>query len=268
MKIAQALTLFVALTGVATAHDSWIQPDSYQTSQGARLPVTFFVGHSGEEHSARLLPRPAWLQSMHVHGPQGSSSLINSQRFTRAGVSLRTTGTYLLALETNNFENTAEPAKFAEYLQEEGLAAAQAAWARTPVIGRNVRETYRRHAKAVVQVGTGAGALSGPATRRLGQRLEIVPTVNPLSLREGEALGGTIWYQNRLLPGALVTLGSLDRPKDPLLKVRSDSTGKYNFRMPGSGRWMLNVVWSVPGKQRSDFETSFSSLTFAARPRR
>jgi hypothetical protein len=34
--------------------------------------------------------------------------------------------------------------------------------------------------------------------------------------------------------------------------------------MPATGRWMMNVVWSVPSRTKgTDYETSFSSLTFA-----
>jgi uncharacterized GH25 family protein len=101
--------------------------------------------------------------------------------------------------------------------------------------------------------------------QRLGQQLEIVPAANPLMLRGGDTLRATIWFAGRPLAGALVTLGSLDRPKDALLPLRSNAAGNVEFRMPASGRWMVNVVWSIPSRRPgTDFETSFSSLTFAA----
>jgi uncharacterized GH25 family protein len=168
-----------------------------------------------------------------------------------------------VSLDTNDFRHEMEPAAFGAYLDEEGLAAAQVAWGRQSIAGRQVRELYRRHAKALVQVGRGQGAWLGPATKRLGQRLEIVPAVNPYLLKAGQPLRATIWYNNRPLSGALVTLGDLDRPKNPLLKVRSGPDGKASFTMPKSGRWMMNVVWSVPSAISSaDYQTSFSSLTF------
>jgi hypothetical protein len=180
-----------------------------------------------------------------------------------SGLKLQGLGTHVLALETSGFLNEMEGAAFAEYLKEEGLAVAEGQWSRSPIAGRKVRETYRRHAKALVTVGTGRSSLAGPATRRLGFELEIVPGVNPYTLATGDRLPAQIWFKGRPLEGALVTLGSLDRPTDPLIRARSDSTGAVSFSAPNGGRWMMNVVWGVLSTADGiDFETSFSSMTF------
>lgn len=262
------LAISVAMAGVANAHDSWLEPKTFQTRPGVLVPVAFFVGHHGEQRSARLMPRPAWLLSMKDHGPGGAIDLLTAKEFKqRRGLRFAAPGTHVIALGTGDFRHDMSPAEFPSYMEEEGLAAAQAAWKRAPVRSGKVREAYRRYAKALVQVGPSPTPRA--ATRRLGQRLEIVPAANPLLLRAGDPLRATVWFAGRPLSGALVTLGSLDRPKDPLRPVRSDAAGKVNFRMPAGGRWMVNVVWSVPSKRVStDFETSFSSLTFAAPGRR
>lgn len=264
----RSAALFVALSGVMAgagqAHDSWLEPKAFQTPAGVPVPVTFFVGHHGEQRSAKLMPRPAWLLSMLDYGPRGATDLLTVKEF-RQQSALRYTvpGTHVIALATGDFSHAMNAAEFPAYMEEEGLASAQAAWKRAPVRSGKVREKYRRYAKALVQVG--ATPTPGAATRRLGQELEIVPAANPLMLRAGDPLRATIWFAGRPLRGALVTLGSLDRPKDPLVPVRSDAAGKVTFRMPASGRWMLNVVWSVPSRRTvTDFETRFSSLTFAA----
>jgi uncharacterized GH25 family protein len=156
------------------------------------------------------------------------------------------------------------PEKFDAYLAEESLAGAQAAWRRAPIASRQVRESYRRHAKTLVRVGGGPQALTGPATQRIGQRLEIVPKVNPFGLTAGSSLPAKVWFRDRPLNGALVTLTDLDRPKDSPLSMRTDAGGGVSFRVPRAGRWMMNVVWSIPSTAASaDFQTSFSSLTFA-----
>jgi uncharacterized GH25 family protein len=254
------------LAGTANAHDSWLEPKTFQTPAGVLVPVAFYVGHHGEQRSARLAPRPTWLLSMRDYGPGGVTNLLNVEEFRRrSALRYATPGTHVVALATGDFRNDMNPAEFPAYMEEEGLAAAQAAWKRAPVRSGKVREAYRRYAKALVQVGRSPTAA---APRRIGQRLEIVPAANPLMLRAGDPLRATIWFAGRPLAGALVTLGSLDRPKDALLPLRSNAAGKVEFKMPASGRWMINVVWSVPSKRPgTDFETSFSSLTFAV-PRR
>ncbi|MGI8705112.1 MAG: DUF4198 domain-containing protein [Sphingomicrobium sp.] len=265
LKLIQSAALFIAFTGIAEAHDSWLQPKTYQAAAGDRVPLTFYVGHHGEQHSAKLSPRPSWLLAMKARGSVGTANLLKARGFKpSAGVPLDRPGTYLLSLDTRDFRNPMSAKNFETYLEEEGLAGAEAAWRRAPVTSRKVRESYRRHAKALVQVGTGPQALEGPVTQRIGQRLEIVPGANPYALGAGSSLPATVWFRGKPLAGALVTLGDLDRPKDPLVTVRSDAAGRVSFRLPRPGRWMMNVVWSVPSSAAStDFETSFSSLTFA-----
>jgi hypothetical protein len=259
--------LFLALTGVSQAHDSWLEPKSFEAKAGARLPVTFFVGHHGEQRSASLSVRPKWLLSMRAAGPERSTELLKQRTFNpAAGISLGNPGTYVLSLDTADFDNQMTPKEFEQYLGEEGLALAKTHWRRAPIAGRKVKESYRRHAKSLVISGTGAAALAGPVTRRLGQRLEIVPAVNPYRLRAGERMQAAVWFRDRRLNGAEVHLHSMDRPKDEPVKVRTDAKGGVGFEIPTSGRWMMNVVWSEPSAAaRADYQTSFSSMTFAVR---
>jgi uncharacterized GH25 family protein len=264
MKLFPAAALFVALSGIASAHDSWLEPKSFEAKTGARVPVNLYVGHHGERRDAKLSPRAAWLLSLKLRSPAGTTDMLRTRAMSAAGVMVQAPGTYLLTLDTTDFRNQMSSDKFGAYLADEGLAGAEAAWRRDPITSRQVRESYRRHAKALVRVGNGPQALAGPATQRIGQRLEIVPGANPYRLRAGSALPATVWFKDKPLAGALVTLSDLDRPKDQELSTRTDAGGKVNFRIPRAGRWMMNVVWSVPSTAASaDFQTSFSSLTFA-----
>jgi len=82
--------------------------------------------------------------------------------------------------------------------------------------------------------------------------------------RAGETLPVRVLYDGKPLPGALITLGSLDRPKEPNTPLRTDASGEAGFTMPASGKWLLNVVWGVPAPQpaEADYKTTFSSLSF------
>ena len=266
MKLFRFAALFLALTGVAEAHDSWLEPKSFHAQPGARVPVAFYVGHHGEQRSASLSPRPGWLVSMTSHGPSGATDLVKSRDFNPAlGVRLTRPGFHLLSLSTTDFRHEMSGEEFADYVKEEGLTSAEAAFMRAPIRSRKVRESYRRYAKALIRVGT-TNAGQTAVTRRLGQRLEIVPGANPYLLPAGSRLPATIWYRGRPLAGALVALINLDRPKEEPATARSSTGGTVSFRLPQRGRWLLNVVWSEPARvPGTDFQTSFSSLTFAVR---
>ena len=269
MTLVRFAILFVALAGAANAHDSWLEPKSFEVPAGGRVPLTLYVGHHGEQRSARLSPRPRWLAAMRSTGPTGSTSLAGTPGFDPArGVRLNAPGDHLLSLSTSDFRHSMSPDKFADYVREEGLTLAGAAFARAPVRSRPVRESYRRYAKALVRAsGTGSGRSA--IARRLGQRLEIVPGADPRSLAAGSRLPATIWYRDRPLGGALVALIDLDRPKAEAATARSAPDGGVSFAVPGPGRWLLNVVWSEPSRDPAvDFQTSFASLTFGVPERR
>ncbi len=266
MKLIHRAALLLGLVGgAAEAHDSWLEPKTFVAPAGARVPVTFYVGHHGEQHRVTLAPRPRWLLAMRAAGPAGSTDLLKLKAFNPArGISVARPGTYLISLDTGDFRQQAAPEEFERYLEQEGLSSARAAWERAPVRSRKVREAYRRHAKTLVQVGPGSSAVDESATRRLGQRLEIVPAANPYGLSVGERLGATIWFRDKPLADAQVTLSNLERPTDEPVATRSDPNGEVAFALPSAGRWMLNVVWSEPSRNPgTDFQTSFSSLTFA-----
>lgn len=265
MRLIQTAVL-LALAGTAQAHDSWLEPKQFKAPLGIAVPVGFYIGHHGERDPATLSTRPAWLVGMQDVGPGGARNLLRQPAFNpERGISLPSAGTHLISLDTGDFENHAEPKAFESYLEEEGLTGALAAWRSAPIRGRKVREAYRRHAKSLIRVGSGARSVVGRATARLGQRLEIVPSSNPYRLRAGERMRATIWFRGSPLSGALVTLGSLDRPTDEMLSARSDARGRVSFSAPATGRWMMNVVWSERSTSpATDFTTSFSSLTFAA----
>lgn len=230
-----------------------------------RVPVTFYVGHHGDQRKATLSRQREWLWSMKLAGPTGATDLLKLDSFNRtAGLAVKSAGTYLLSLAAGDFRHVMSPKNFESHLAKEGLTAAEQAWRQKPVAGRSVRESYDRYAKSLLLVGSGMEALEGPATQRLGQKLEIVPSTNPYGLRTGDRMSASVWFDGQPLAGAKVRLTNLDRPKDEPFTARTGADGSVSYPIPSAGRWMLNTVWSVPSSAASsDFETSFSSLTFA-----
>ena len=78
-----------------------------------------------------------------------------------------------------------------------------------------------------------------------------------------------VLYQGRPLQGALVKLTNLEFDGRPLESHLSDKDGRAAFKVPLVGTWLVNVIWTQPikGNPQADFETTFSSLTFAFPPK-
>jgi uncharacterized GH25 family protein len=125
-------------------------------------------------------------------------------------------------------------------------------------------ENYRRVAKALVQVGPLDTSAQSQVTRSLGLPLEIVPEQSPYAVPRPASLSLHVFYEGRVLPGALVKLTNLEHDAAPVETHLTDGQGRASFAMPDRGSWLLNVIWTqpLPASSETEFETTFSSLSF------
>lgn len=248
----------------ALAHDFWIQPERFQTAPAKPVSATFLVGHGearerwgnnhriillGDFYNGRRQDRRGQLRS------SGPADLITS---------FKEPGLHVLGLQTNYAFSELPAIRFNDYAKEEGLVTVLAARRREGKSNKAGRERYSRRAKALIQVGRSTPANQFYATRPIGLKLEIVPERNPYSLPASRQLPVHVLYNGRRLPNATVKLTSLESDERPVAVAITDRAGRAAFRVPPTGNWLLNVVWSeqVKGDRRVDFDTTFSSLTF------
>lgn len=251
----------------AAAHDFWIQPKSFWVAPRASTALAILVGHGPDRQrwSVRL-NRVTALRSL---GP--GAQVVDHQRALRQGtyapdpaLSFATPGVHVVSFQTNHAQNTLPAARFNDYLREEGLTPALSLRQRTGTADEPGREIYSRRAKALVQVGPPGGPAQPQATAPVGLTLEIVPEVDPYSPGRARSLPVRVIFEGRALPGALVKLTNLQADERPVETHLTDRGGRAVFRLPRSGEWQLNVVWTKPlrGDPSADFDTTFSSLTF------
>ncbi len=88
-----------------------------------------------------------------------------------------------------------------------------------------------------------------------------------MALGRDRRLPVRVLYHGRPLAGALVKITDLGADAKPAAKRRTDANGRAAFVIPRGGQWQMNVVWAAPlrSDRRADFNTTFSSLTFATR---
>lgn len=252
----------------ASAHDFWVQPERFQVAPGAPAAMTVQVGHGADRQRTRI-PQSRITRFAAV-GPGGESDLRTDLDLggstADATVRLAEPGAYMLVLETDSRAQNHLPAdRFNHYLEEEGLTPAIELRRRTGRTGADGAEIYGRRAKAILVVGTpGPGALAH-IIRPVGATLEIVPEVSPHALPPSAALPVRVYFDGAPLPGALVKLTDLDDDAAPVAAQRTDEAGRTRFAIPRAGNWLLNVVWTRPrpAGSETDFETTFSSLSFA-----
>ena len=263
-----ALSLLLASTS-AVAHDFWIQAQRFQVAPGTPVALTFQVGHAAARERWGRIDKIVLLQDFWsgqrrdlragLRNDGGPADVVT--RFAAPGV-------HVVAMQSNHATSSLPAIRFNDYAKLEGLTPILAARQRAGTSDQVGRERYSRRAKALIQVGAQTAANSAQATRALGLKLEIVPERNPYALGVSRLLPVRVMYNGRRLPGATVKLTNLEFDAKPMAIAVTDRDGRATFRIPASGDWLVNVLWSeaVRGDPNVEYDTTFSSLTFGYDP--
>ena len=251
----------------AVAHDFWMQPRLFNPAAGSTVLLSMLVGHGTARE--RWGATNSNVVQFKTIGPNGmldrkSNLSIGGPGFD-ALVPVERPGSYMFILQSTATRSQLPFLRFNDYAAAEGI---------TPIIAQRQkmgrektdgREIYSRRAKAFVQVGPVDAASIARVVRPVNLQLEIVPGRHPGAIGTTRTMPVRVLWNGRPLAAALVKLTDLDADAEPVALQRTDAAGAAVFRIPRAGKWQMNVVWAVPlrGDRRADFNTVFSSLTFA-----
>lgn len=242
-----ALLAGLLLASSAAAHDFWIELSTPRAAPGEPVAVRLFVGDEG---AGEPFPRsPSHLLRFWAASDGGETPLLGRTGADPAGVfEPRAPGVVAVGYASRATPIELEPAKFAAYLDQEGLPRV-----------RPGRELFSRCAKALLAVGDATG---GGFDRVLGLELELVPERSPFTLAPGDELPLRLLYAGRPLAGALVD--ARQRGEPTAASARTDAEGRVRLRLPAPGFWMLAAVHmteAAPG-QGAEWESTWASLSF------
>ena len=269
------LALLAACTGVALAHQFWLNVSDHVPKPGEKLEVGALSG-TGFRGEAR-----PWSSERSVEFAWHTDRRVALASFAEDGETrwaeqafMDTAGGWVQYQST--FASIELPAdEFDAYLAEEGLAGPLEARGRMDPRPPG-RERYRRCCKAWIE-----GPDERRATRPLGQPLELVPRSRPGASPElivrvlwrGRPLAGVLvktWRQP-LAPGGR-TRAVLERDSVAVAQVvRTDAGGDVRLDVNTPGEWLVSAVHMVPasetkpapGTPAADWESTWASLTFA-----
>ncbi len=251
-----------------SAHDFWVQPNAYWISPTAVTAMTLQVGH-GPARQRSPIPLARILR-FEAFGPDGKKIDLKGG-LQLGGTSedgdfvLRKPGAHVIVLQTDDGAQTHLPSlRFNDYLKAEGLTPALRQRTRLGRMDRDGSENYSRCAKSLLQVGQAELAGQQQVTHPVGLPLEIVPDRSPYATPASTSFPVRVFYQGRPLTGALVKLTRLEDDATPFETRVTDRAGRAIFTMPSGDSWLLNVIWTrvQPSSAETDFETTFSSLSF------
>ena len=252
-----AFAIGVLLTGTAFAHDTVLLPEIFVGSSPVALSLTSAEKFPALEYG----PKASRISNTKIVGPDASARIkvvAESETALKLALNANRNGTYVVGVELAPHDIELSPDKVAEYFAEiDAPASLRAAYDALPQ-PRVWRETYTKHAKAVVCVAR----CESPEvlTRALGLRLEFTLLI-PNDPRPGQPKA-ILWRDGKTLPRTAVAITRADGTRS---LEHTDADGAIALPTDGKGPMLLSaVIVDAPEKPGEKFVSDFATLTLDA----
>ncbi|MBD2768590.1 DUF4198 domain-containing protein [Hymenobacter sp. BT664] len=266
--------------GVALAHEFWLEAPRFRLQPGQTLSIRPFIGMDFKAEPWTNKAAKVLRLVRYGPNPADSTDLTPAAGFAptdtfRTAFSFAQPGTHVVLLRSTNSFIELPAAQFTAYLREEGLDYPLKLRQERGQEAAAGRETYRRCAKALVQVGEARAvpAATDSAYRRVyGLPLELVPEQNPYRLAADQALTVRVLRAGRPAAGAAVQVWQRQPSGLPTMHftTRANQNGRVLLRLSGPGPYLLATVGmsEAPAnlRDRADWQSTWASLTFAGPP--
>lgn len=247
----------------AASHEFWIDPEAFQVEPGAQLEARLRVGQSFEGSSLSFLPRNFTRFEVaqgdtltEVAGRLGDNPAL---QFDGAQEGLAV----ILHETTDNLLTYDEWAGFLRFAEHKDFGDVRAMQEARGLPMEGFRESYSRHAKSLIAVGSGAGE-----DREYGLRTEFVALANPYTDDLGDGFPVLVLLEGE--PRADVQVELFDRAPDGEVTItlhRTDAEGRAVLPVEPGHVYLADSVTLLPLDAESPrdpvWHSLWASLTFA-----
>lgn len=246
---------------IATAHEFWIEPETFQVAPGENITAQLKNGQKFEGISLAYFDRNITRFDVAtgdtltaVDGRMGDSPALNIQ----AGDDGLVVVVHETAPSFVTYKDWEKFLAFAQHKDFPDIAARHAANGFSPA---PFKERYTRHAKALIAVGDGAGA-----DRALGLKTEFVVLTNPYEIDFDGTMRVQLLYQ--AAPRANAQVEVFDRDPEGSVTItlhRTDATGIATIPVTPGHEYLFDGVVLRPAHGSADavWDTFWAALTFA-----
>ena len=262
MKTKVLLLLLLFLSPVL-GHEFWLEPQEYRSAEVTKaIDVRIKVGMNfvGQAWKGKL---DGLMELLQQHG-QSRLSLLKDGKPSEPQFSLLPNGAgqYLLGLTNESSFIELEAKEFEDYVVSEGLEFVVAERAERGETALPGKELYRRCAKTLIQLGSGAAAES--YSQKLGFPLEWIPQTNPYLVTASNSQTFQLIFEGEPLANAKVgvwhrSLGEVEKKE-----YRTNEEGLVTFPVQRRGSWLVNTVHMVRAEEseQADWQSYWGSFTF------
>jgi uncharacterized GH25 family protein len=259
------LTLLLLLAGPVPAHDFWMQPETFTPALRRPIALRIFVGDGLEIETERSFEKKPTIrfQALSAAGARDLMSTGTEGKKPFASLTFDMAGSHWIGLERERKTIRIEADKFNEYLAEEGLDKVLEQRRLAKEDRKPGRERYSRYLKCLVQAGD---TRDEAWKKQFGHRLEIVPQVDPSTLKTGDSFKVRVLFEGKPLANVpLFALNRKDSEKARSQKLVTAADGTAEVKLSRAGMWLVRLVHMrrCPDTDEADWESFWSALTFA-----
>ncbi|MEM9433345.1 MAG: DUF4198 domain-containing protein [Pseudomonadota bacterium] len=230
-----------AFATTATAHEFWISPESYVIESGGQVQAHLRVGQNFKGSSYAF--RDSQFERFELITGDNVTQVTGRLGDTPAlSMGAPDTGLMVVVHETtDNTLNYREWEKFVAFVEHKAFPTTLEDHAVRGLPEENFVELYRRYAKSLVAVGSGAGA-----DTRVGLKTEIVALANPYTDQVSD-FPVQVFLDGE--PRVDAQLEVFDKAPDGSVQVtlhRTDADGKASVPVIAGHEYLFDAVAMVP----------------------
>jgi hypothetical protein len=253
------------------AHEFWVTPSGWVLQPGGRATILANVGD--QFPGANSFTTPDRIETIRLVGPATDMVIPPPYRREKDSLAADTQlpeapGTYVGIVVVKPRAGEKSGPVFQQHIAHQGLDDVGEYRAKHGETDKAVRERYSRYGKTLLRVG--AGGTSTHVTTPVGLKIELVPEVDPTTLRAGSMLRVRLLLDGQPAPNALVGAiyaSAKATPETWPLTGRTDAKGNVEFRLQDAGPWLIRAVRTVrrtgeTGDLAADWESYWASLSF------
>ena len=262
IQFKKVFAMLAAATIPALAHDLYLMPEKFVAQPGKQLNLVF---QNGDEFPIGVSSvKPEKLRNTKLMFKEGSSpfeNIVAEATRTIATVFVKGTGIGILTAQTVPTFIELESKKFQSYLKHENLTNATQWRQSHGEVGKPGRERYSKYVKSLIEVGKSDSYFS----ERTGLTIEIIPEVNPYSIKPGGMLPLQVLFRGAPAIDVAVESAWLEKGKAKMVVFgRTDAKGRIQIPIKALGPHRLHaiVMERCAEPQVADWESFWASLTF------
>lgn len=245
------------------ADDLYLMPDQFRPTPGKPLRVVLQNGDGfPEAGAATKADRLRDTRLLSKAGPVDFTAITVEAKRTTAQVQVPASGSAILTTRTIPRFIELDAAEFTAYLQEENLTNVIQWREKNGQQNKPGRERYSKYVKSLLAVG----AADGFFQEKTGLTIEIIPEVDPYSLRPGQTLPVQVLLRGEPAADIAVESSWLEQGKaKSALAGRTDQQGRVRVPVNALGPHRLHaiVMERCAEPQVADWESFWATLTFA-----